>query len=48
VGGVNDFVELDAPLYALAFLWLFFVGPGWVSLDHFFGRLLRRRVSKQP
>jgi hypothetical protein len=28
------FVELDEPLYALAFLWLFFSGPDWVSLDH--------------
>ena len=27
VTGLDDFVELDEPLYALAFLWLFF-GPG--------------------
>ena len=27
-------MELDEPLYALAFLWLFFSGPDWVSLDH--------------
>ncbi|MFI5399288.1 MAG: DoxX family protein [Candidatus Binatia bacterium] len=44
VGGVNDFGELDEPLYALTFLWLFFFGPGWVSLDHLFVRLLRRKV----
>jgi putative oxidoreductase len=46
VGSVNDFVELDEPLYALMFLWLFFVGPGWVSLDHLIVRLLKGRASK--
>ena len=45
VSGLDDFVELDEPLYALAFLWLIFSGPGWVSLDH----LLRRKFSvSQP
>lgn len=34
VEGLNDFVELDEPLYALFFLWLLFSGPGRVSLDH--------------
>jgi putative oxidoreductase len=34
VAGINDFVELDEPLYALSFLWLFASGPGWVSIDH--------------
>lgn len=38
LSGLTDFVELDEPLYALAFLWLFFAGPGRVSLD----RLLQR------
>jgi putative oxidoreductase len=47
VGGVNDFVELDEPLYALTFLWLFFVGPGCISLDHLAVQLLTRRVSGQ-
>jgi putative oxidoreductase len=47
LGGVNDFVEIDEPLYALTFLWLFFVGPGWVSLDHLVVRLLRRRLQGQ-
>jgi uncharacterized membrane protein YphA (DoxX/SURF4 family) len=42
VTGLDDFVELDEPLYALAFLWLFFSGPGWVSLDH----LLWTRVKR--
>jgi putative oxidoreductase len=41
VESLADFVELDEPLYALAFLWLVFAGPGRVSLDH----LLWRRVS---
>ena len=42
VTGLDEFVELDEPLYALAFLWLFFAGPGWVSLD----RLLWTRVKR--
>jgi putative oxidoreductase len=33
VSGLNDFVELDEPLYALSFVWLFFSGAGWVSVD---------------
>ena len=33
VGGLDDFVELDEPLYALSFVWLFFSGAGWLSLD---------------
>jgi len=47
VGGLDDFVELDGPLYALSFLWLFFSGPGWVSLDHLLGRVLRRKYAGQ-
>ena len=38
VSGLNDFVELDEPLYALCFLWLVFSGPGKVSLDYFLAR----------
>ena len=38
VSGLDEFVELSEPLYALVFLWLVFTGPGRVSLDH----LLRR------
>lgn len=34
VTDLDEFVELSEPLYALAFLWLFFAGPGRVSLDH--------------
>lgn len=34
VAGLDDFVELDEPLYALAFFWLMISGPGWVSVDY--------------
>ena len=48
VAGLDDFVELDEPLYALSFLWLFVSGPGLVSLDALVARLLRRRTAKVP
>ena len=44
VTDLDEFVELSEPLYALAFLWLFFAGPGRVSLDH----LLWRRFAVTP
>jgi len=47
VAGLDDFVELDEPLYALSFLWLFFAGPGWVSLDHLLDKVLRRKYSPE-
>jgi putative oxidoreductase len=47
VSGLDDFVELDEPLYALIFLWLFFSGPGWVSLDHLLGKVLRRKHAAE-
>ena len=34
VSDLDEFVELDEPLYALCFVWLFFSGPGRASLDH--------------
>jgi len=34
VTGLNDFVELDEPLYALCYFWLMVNGPGRASLDH--------------
>ncbi|MGD0073923.1 MAG: DoxX family protein [Candidatus Binataceae bacterium] len=40
VAGLNDFVELDEPLYALAFFWLMIAGPGCVSLDYLLVRAL--------
>ena len=42
VTGLDEFAELDEPLYALAFLWLFFSGPGRVSLDHLLWTRVRR------
>ena len=48
LGGLDDFVELDEPLYALAFLWLFFSGPGWVSVDHLLAKVLRARTNSGP
>ena len=33
VSGLDDFAELDEPLYALTFVWLFFSGAGWLSID---------------
>jgi putative oxidoreductase len=47
VGGLDDFVELDEPLYALSFLWLFFSGPGLVSIDHLLDRVLRRKYQAE-
>jgi putative oxidoreductase len=41
VSGLVDFVNLDEPLYALAYVWLLFAGAGWLSLDAF----LRFRVG---
>jgi putative oxidoreductase len=38
VSSLNDFVELDEPLYLLSFFWLMFAGPGVVSLDFFLER----------
>ena len=43
VHGLNDFVELDEPLYALGFFWLMMWGAGAVSLDYFFERATRLR-----
>ncbi len=41
VAGLDDFVELDEPLYALAFVWLMISGPGRVSIDYLISRALR-------
>lgn len=51
VSGLDEFVELSEPLYALSFLWLFFAGPGRVSLDHLLWRrfaLRARRSRRSP
>lgn len=34
VAGLNDFVELDEPLYALVYFWLLVSGAGYLSLDY--------------
>jgi putative oxidoreductase len=46
VASVDDFVELDEPLYALFFLWLIFSGPGRASLDHLLARWSGRRAPE--
>lgn len=43
LSGLDDFAEMDEPLYALSFLWLVFSGPGKVSLDSLMQRLAGRR-----
>ena len=45
VGGLDDFVELDEPLYALAYFWLLICGAGLVSVDHFVRKAMRRILS---
>src|SRR5271163_5221857 len=40
VNGLDDFSELDEPLYALVYLWLLLSGPGWVSVDYIVGHAL--------
>jgi hypothetical protein len=51
VSSLDDFVELDEPLYALTFLWLLLSGPGWVSVDYLarraFGRVVQRDSVSQ-
>ncbi len=39
---LENFLYLPEVLYALMFLWLFFSGPGKVSLDFFYGKKKRR------
>jgi putative oxidoreductase len=34
VSGINDFVELDEPLYGLAYFWMLVSGPGVASVDY--------------
>jgi putative oxidoreductase len=40
VSGLDDFVELDEPLYLLSFFWLLLAGPGAASLDQLLGKAL--------
>jgi putative oxidoreductase len=46
VSGLNDFVELDEPLYALAFVWLFFSGAGWLSIDALLRQFVDTAISQ--
>jgi putative oxidoreductase len=46
VAGLDDFVELDEPLYAMVYFWLMISGAGWISIDalikHTLGAALRK------
>ena len=41
VTDLNDFVELDEPLYALAYFWLLVAGPGLASVDYLIRVMMR-------
>jgi putative oxidoreductase len=43
VTSLDDFAELDEPLYALVYLWLLLSGPGWVSIDYLVSRVFGLR-----
>jgi putative oxidoreductase len=45
VSGLDDFAELDEPLYALSFVWLFFSGAGWLSVDFLLREFVRKAIS---
>jgi len=47
VSGLDDFVELDEPLYALTFVWLFFSGAGWLSVDGLFKQALSSWIRRE-
>ena len=47
VSGLDDFVELDEPLYALTFVWLFFSGAGWLSVDGLFKQALNSWIRPE-
>ncbi|MFZ0678808.1 DoxX family protein [Candidatus Binatus sp.] len=45
VSGLDDFAELDEPLYALSFVWLFFSGAGWLSVDFLLRQFVDRAIG---
>jgi putative oxidoreductase len=45
VSGINDFVELDEPLYGLAYFWLMVSGAGLVSVDYLIGSMIHIPAS---
>jgi putative oxidoreductase len=47
VTSLDDFAELDEPLYALAYLWLLLSGPGWVSIDYLVTRAIGLREPRR-
>ncbi len=48
VSGLDDFAELDEPLYALFYIWLGFTGPGAVSLDRLIALALGLATGSSP
>jgi putative oxidoreductase len=48
VAGVNDFVELDEPLYALAYFWLMISGAGYVSFDYLIRSIISAAGDASP
>lgn len=46
VTSIDDFVELDEPLYALAYLWLLLSGPGRVSMDYLVRRVFSVKAAR--
>jgi putative oxidoreductase len=46
VSGLDDFAELDEPLYALSFVWLFFSGAGWLSVDFLLREFVDRAIIR--
>ena len=47
LSGLDDFAELDEPLYALTFVWLFFSGAGWLSVDGLFKQALSSWIRRE-
>jgi putative oxidoreductase len=47
VTSLDNFAELDEPLYALAYLWLLLSGPGWVSIDYLVSRVFGLREARR-
>jgi putative oxidoreductase len=46
VAGLNDFVELDEPLYGLVYFWLLISGAGWLSVDYLIHSGIGRFASR--
>ena len=46
VAGLDDFVELDEPLYGLVYFWLMISGAGWLSVDALIKHTLRAAFRK--